>query len=310
MSEIVNAQDKSGDTALNIAARIGNRSIISQLLEVGADASIPNRAGLRPVDFGIGGPAELADRQNVTSDKAQGKSTRENSGDIISCKCHNHHAVLILTSAAITSLLNETEKEFSTEIQAKQSIIDSIHAELRDASAQLGEEQRRLERLQARQKARDERKQKIANMQKAAQDEQFRLSQIQQQHGHMANGENQMRLGDADKAFTPLPHNIPAGAALQDTRLAASLPSVPILQARLNAYVANNEALEAEVRSLKGKSRDLEAKYRRIISLCTYVDEDKIDGVLNNLFRAVNSEHGDVELGRVREFLQKVESVE
>ncbi len=86
MSEIVNAQDKSGDTALNIAARIGNRSIISQLLEVGADAGIPNRAGLRPVDFGIGGPAELADRQAVTSDKALGKSTRENSGDIISCE--------------------------------------------------------------------------------------------------------------------------------------------------------------------------------------------------------------------------------
>jgi ankyrin repeat protein len=86
MSEIVNAQDKSGDTALNIAARIGNRSIISQLLEVGADAGIPNRAGLRPVDFGIGGPAELADRQMVTTDKSLGKTTRENSGDIISCK--------------------------------------------------------------------------------------------------------------------------------------------------------------------------------------------------------------------------------
>jgi len=54
MSEIVNAQDHCGDTALNIAARIGNRSIISQLLEVGADPNIANRAGLRPVDFGIG----------------------------------------------------------------------------------------------------------------------------------------------------------------------------------------------------------------------------------------------------------------
>jgi len=215
-----------------------------------------------------------------------------------------------LTTTAITSLLNETEKEFTAEIQAKQSIIDSIHAELRDASAQLGEEQRRLERLQARAKARDERKQKIANLKRAAEDEQFRLSQIQQQHGHMANGDAQMRLGDADKAFSPLPHGIPAGAALQDTRLAASLPSASVLRARVNAYAANNEVLEAEVRNLKAKSRDLEAKYRRIISLCTRVDEDKIDGVLNNLCRAVDSEHGDVELGRVREFLQKVDGVE
>jgi len=55
ITDIVNAQDKSGDTALNIAARIGNKSIITPLLEVGADSSLPNRAGLRPVDFGIGG---------------------------------------------------------------------------------------------------------------------------------------------------------------------------------------------------------------------------------------------------------------
>lgn len=54
MSEVVNARDKNGDTSLNIAARIGNKAIVQQLLEVGADASIPNRAGLRPVDFGIG----------------------------------------------------------------------------------------------------------------------------------------------------------------------------------------------------------------------------------------------------------------
>ena len=64
IGEIVNAQDKSGDTALNIAARIGNKSIIQQLLEVGADSSIPNRAGLRPIDFGVGGePAPVPSRR-------------------------------------------------------------------------------------------------------------------------------------------------------------------------------------------------------------------------------------------------------
>ena len=86
MSEIVNAQDKSGDTALNIAARIGNRSIISQLLEVGSDAGVPNRAGLKPIDFGIGDPAEIGGRATSSPEKALQKNTRESSGDIISCK--------------------------------------------------------------------------------------------------------------------------------------------------------------------------------------------------------------------------------
>ena len=67
MSEIVNALDKSGDTALNLVARIGHRSIIQQLLEVGANPRIPNRAGLRPIDFRVGEEA-----------KANGDLLREN----------------------------------------------------------------------------------------------------------------------------------------------------------------------------------------------------------------------------------------
>lgn len=53
MSEIVNAQDESGDTALNLAAKGNVTSIIQQLLEVGADPEIPNSTGLRPSDFGV-----------------------------------------------------------------------------------------------------------------------------------------------------------------------------------------------------------------------------------------------------------------
>jgi ankyrin repeat protein len=98
MNEIVNAQDSSGDTALNIAARIGNRSIISQLLEVGANPNIANRAGLRPIDFGIGvdGPENGVDGVNgglggegaTEKNGALGNSqrSRESSDDIITCE--------------------------------------------------------------------------------------------------------------------------------------------------------------------------------------------------------------------------------
>ena len=63
MAEIVNAQDKSGDTALNLAARTSTTTIIDQLVEVGADANIPNRGGLAPVDFGV-----VADGANPVQD--------------------------------------------------------------------------------------------------------------------------------------------------------------------------------------------------------------------------------------------------
>lgn len=91
MSEIVNAQDSSGDTALNIAARIGNRSIISQLLEVGADPNIANRVGLRPLDFGIGGDNTEEKTNGETPAEKNGAAgssqrTRESSDEIVACK--------------------------------------------------------------------------------------------------------------------------------------------------------------------------------------------------------------------------------
>jgi len=100
MSEIVNIQDNSGDTALNIAARIGNRSIISQLLEVGADISITNRSNLCPIDFGIG---DQTDPEGLTvggfggPERSLVKDTRESSGDIIACKLFCNSVAYLLT---------------------------------------------------------------------------------------------------------------------------------------------------------------------------------------------------------------------
>ncbi len=94
MSEIVNARDKSGDTALNLAARIGNKSIIQQLLEVGADPGIANRGGLRPMDFGIGREADSGDQQMTSQTSLVdgdeklviSKVVSETSRDIMSCE--------------------------------------------------------------------------------------------------------------------------------------------------------------------------------------------------------------------------------
>jgi regulatory protein SWI6 len=89
MSEVVNIQDKSGDTALNIAARINNRSIVSQLMEVGADASIANKSNLSPIDFGVGDPADFEGR---TGEELRGlgkpmdTDVKQSSSEIISCE--------------------------------------------------------------------------------------------------------------------------------------------------------------------------------------------------------------------------------
>lgn len=95
MSEVVNAQDKAGDTALNLAARTSTTTIIDQLIEVGADPHIGNRGGLAPVDFGVGNETGTHHSQSgVASFNADAPGMNGNSQDsfqeaqegILSCK--------------------------------------------------------------------------------------------------------------------------------------------------------------------------------------------------------------------------------
>lgn len=208
-------------------------------------------------------------------------------------------------------------------MESKQSAIDSIHSKLRESSAQLGEERRRLDSLLSRSKSLEERKLKISNLKRAIEEEKAQLANIQQ-HQSISNG-TPMNLGDADQLLAlpaAIPTNILSSISLSSPQqqpavldqahrhLLASLPSPSVLRARVGAYKSNNTALKDRVQSLESQSTELAAKYRKIISLCTRVEEANVDNVLENLLRAVESETNDVELGRVREFLARVEGGE
>ena len=90
MSERVNVADVAGDTALNLVARIGNKSIIHQLLEVGADPTISNRGGLKPVDFGVGVDSETTEvQQQEQALRVDGDSlskVQESSQELLNCR--------------------------------------------------------------------------------------------------------------------------------------------------------------------------------------------------------------------------------
>jgi regulatory protein SWI6 len=56
---LVDIQDIHGDTALNIAARVGNRSLVKTLIDCGANRTLGNKLGLRPGDFGLEGDVRV-----------------------------------------------------------------------------------------------------------------------------------------------------------------------------------------------------------------------------------------------------------
>ncbi|KAF4620144.1 hypothetical protein G7Y89_g14681 [Cudoniella acicularis] len=299
MSEVVNVQDSAGDTALSIAARIGNRSIISQLLEVGANSEIKNRSGLCPNDFGVGEGGNDAGSSRLPAPENYTSRTSQTSNEIIT--------------------FSDVEREFTEELNAKQARIDSLHTELRESSAALGEQRRCVEKLDAEAKGREARKAKIANLTKSVDAERSRLRQMQQQMGQ-APQEVNMQLGDADKGLALPAGAVPANVLMSinpnhhqplvldqaQRQLLASLPPTHVLRSRVNAYKGNNQALEDTVRALQSKSSELATKYRKVVGLCTATPEDKVDEVAPKLLRAIESEP-NVDLRRIREFLHRVE---
>ncbi|KAG9237787.1 hypothetical protein BJ875DRAFT_121236 [Amylocarpus encephaloides] len=305
MSEVVNIQDKSGDTALNIAARIGNRSIISQLLEVGANPEIKNRSGLCPHDFGVGESSgnNEANSGRIPPPERVASRTNQTSNEII---------------ASISSMVTDVEREFTKELDDKQTRIDSLHAQLRESSALLGEQRRRRDLIETQAKEQAARKHKLANLTRAMEGERARLRQMRQQTGQ-ASTETDMNLGDADKGLSPpaLPQNVLASLNSQPNQtvgnldqaqrqLLSSLPPAHVLRARISAYQSNNQDLEQDVQDLQSKSSELANKYRRVVGLCTNTPVDKVDQVAPKLLRAIESEP-NVDLRRIREFLSRVE---
>ncbi|KAK6716167.1 hypothetical protein SNK04_007118 [Fusarium graminearum] len=292
MTEIVNAQDSVGDTALNIAARIGNRSIISQLLEVGADPNIANRVGLRPLDFGIG--SENA--ENKTNGEANvengvvgtNQRSRESSDEIV---------------ASISHLLSETGSTFQSEMKAKQASLDTLHSTLRTTSTQLGDARRSLEHLSATLKKQQLAKQKVANLSHAREAEQVRLMQ-EQSRASQPNPSSSWE--------TELSAMLEAADDTSDGEFGGEglLPSAAVLEARVRAVKKRCESTRKMVSALKGRSRDTEVKYRRVVALCTGVQEDEVDAVIDGLLKAVESEQEELEINRVRRFLGGVEGVQ
>ncbi|KAK7202658.1 hypothetical protein BZA70DRAFT_285677 [Myxozyma melibiosi] len=169
MSEVVNAQDKNGDTSLNIAARIGNKAIVQQLLEVGADASIPNRAGLRPVDFGVG--PELGE---AAAQQAQQQPTQwlRKSAALVPPAVQQKSEDII---ASMTLMISTLDKDFQEELQAKQTALDQLHQRLREATVTLTRARTKTEHLRRRANKLNELQQRDRNLENAIREEDARF---------------------------------------------------------------------------------------------------------------------------------------
>lgn len=185
-------------------------------------------------------------------------------------------------------------------MKAKQVSLDTLHSTLRTTSSQLGDARRTLEHLSATLKKQQLARQKVANLSHAREEEQIRL---------MKDQSNSSQPNPSTSWQTELAAMLEAAEDSPTAGGESLLPPAAVLKARVRALEGRRDMTRKMVHALKGRSRDVEVKYRRVVALCTGVQEAEVDAVVDGLLKAVESEREELEIGRVRRFLGGVEGV-
>ncbi|KAL4248097.1 Cell pattern formation-associated protein stuA [Abortiporus biennis] len=293
---IIDLQDEHGDTALNIAARVGNRSLVRMLLDVGANRILPNKLGLRPGDFGIetdilGGPRAddiLGSLRGVTTAPVQ------KSQDVLT---------------DIEAMIHQLSADFANEIKNKQENYEITQAHVRAATRELAEQRKQKEQWQARCAELDIINQRAKNLEKALADEDnFDWAGPMPEGGENAlmvniNGTTAGVDGTSENSSIDVQPGLDSDPAIPVSDSVQSL----IRLRRMKAWHARMEKLMDErLKSLKGASAEKEFQCKKIVSLCTGVPMDRVEDMLENLVIAVESEASIIDISRVSGFMQKV----
>lgn len=198
----------------------------------------------------------------------------------------------------MTSLLTQNLSSHKDLLKQRTEQIDRLNEQIREFSAMQKADLERLQEMQARIRLRGERQAKIANLRRVLEEKTAALSPAQQQ--------THLELGSADSAL--ISPDLDAALSSPDS---SSLPPPSDLNARIHAYSTNNNQLREQAAELRSRSSEVEGLYRRVVSLCTGVAEDKVDEALPSLVAAIESEKGvmdgEGDVGRVREFLRRVD---
>lgn len=185
--------------------------------------------------------------------------------------------------------------------------IDRLNEQIREFSALQKADHGRLHELRDRLKVRGERQAKVANLRRAIQERRS------SKRPPPASDKSEMEPSWLDESGSEiLTFDTADGSpnGIQRQFLEHTIPPTSDLRARINAYMTNNVRLQRRADELKSRSSALEGMYRKVVSLCTGVAEEKVEESLHALVAAVESERGGLgehEVGRVRDFLRRVD---
>lgn len=213
--------------------------------------------------------------------------------------------------ASLTTLIDSLSSDFSAEIKTKSEALDRTRAQLRAATRELAEQRKQISGWRTKVAETDEVKQKIKNLERALiEEDTFDWTGRTEVDGSPARTE-------AGPAFTYRgPGSTLAGlpAVHIQLNLDADPPIPQVDNVGSNVHLRRMEAwyervlalLRQRVESIEGASVEQERRCRQIVSAFCGVEVEKVDGMLDQLLVAMESDGPSLDLGRVAGFMNKV----
>ncbi|KAF9117195.1 transcriptional regulator swi6 [Mortierella sp. AM989] len=296
-ASIIDIQDKTGDTALTIAARVGDRYLTKILLNVGANREIENKVGLKAEDFGVD---DFMSGSSVPPPPVR---------PVVAMK---KESVLTETPSkrVVQRMVDELDLEFSHEIMARQGQLQDTQAQLRHSTGELSNTRRTIKQLRAQSLQLTEAQQKIRNLEQSLEEE---SQKTRSQKGYSSTlRQKDTANEDIDRLFYPPAR--PSSKINEDgssgmtekEREANAHEEVFMLKARILAYEQNEKELVQELADVKDQSLDRELQCRKVISICCNIPLEKVDEMLVPLTLAVESDGASLDLSRAAGFMSKV----
>ncbi|WFD41384.1 transcriptional regulator swi6 [Malassezia psittaci] len=296
-SDLLDAQDDEGETALSIAARLGNTPMIKMLLDAGARKDLPNYLGITPMDWGITGLPDSPNAKPVAEELSSFRPadavkslTRPPAGPVQKSDDVRHK---------LTATLSELQLVFERETQGKQQAIYTTQKHLQQATRELATRRKLVASAQQAAAHREEAKQKLANLKHALES--------------LSHDTNQaLPTSSVLDSFIASAENVlDSSHASDDCTLSSEQRKqyvVNIVQLRWAAMQYHNQAkqLSATIQDTHRASESQRAKYLDIVAMCAHVPPNKVDGMLDELVAAVESIGSETDLAAVSGFLQKV----
>ena len=231
----------------------------------------------------------------------------------------------------LNTRITNLNDDFNGELKSKQDALDATQAQLRTATRELAEQRRQIQAWQGYCNELDQVHQRLRNISKALKDEdEFDWTGRSEPDGQPSTGENGLAFLHRGPGSTM--QALGSGQVIEVPQNVGVDPAVPtpdtardfVRLRRLKMWYERIDSLMSKrLEVLRGMNADKEFMCKKVVSLCTGVPIDEVEGVrhiacsmnisdvpkfqmLENLLIAVESEAQVVDLGRVAGFMQKV----